>query len=211
MIDAAWSLPHHDGSPTYVPEPNPQLGETVAVFLRVPHASDVTGAWVRVINDGEPERDERDTWLRADLPVVNPVVSYRWLLDGGPHCYQWLNGAGLHSHDVADAADFRLSTYAPPPAWATRTMYQIFPDRFAKAADRPAPAWAIPAGWDDPVIGEGPDTPRQYYGGDLDGIVAHLDHIASLGADFVSGRRRVNRCLPKRRQSNGKAIRTRRP
>jgi alpha-glucosidase len=51
---------------------------------------------VRVINDGEPElvpatidrRDTRDTWLRAALPVVNPVVSYRWLLDGGPHGYQ---------------------------------------------------------------------------------------------------------------------------
>jgi len=64
-------------------------------------------------------QDKRDTWLRAELPVVNPVVSYRWLLDGGTHSYQWLNGAGLHSHDVADASDFRLSTYDPPPQWAT--------------------------------------------------------------------------------------------
>ena len=31
------------------------------------------------------------------------------------------------------------------------------------------------------MIGEGPDCPRQLYGGDLDGIIAHLDHIASLG------------------------------
>jgi alpha-glucosidase len=87
---------------------------------------------VRVINDGEPElvpatidrRDTRDTWLRAALPVVNPVVSYRWLLDGGPHGYQWLNSAGLHSRDVADASDFRLSTYSPPPLWAMGTRAQ---------------------------------------------------------------------------------------
>ena len=65
--------------------------------------------------------------------------------------------------------------------WATGTMYQIFPDRFAKSVDREAPPWALPAAWDDPVIGEGPDTPRQYFGGDLDGVTAHLDHIASLG------------------------------
>ena len=142
-----------------------------------------------MIEDGEPElvpavvdrQDESDTWLRADIPVVNPVVSYRWLLDGGPNGYQWLNGSGLHGRDVADAADFRVSTFAKPAEWATGTMYQIFPDRFAKSVDRPAPAWAVPAQWDDPVIGEGPDCPRQLYGGDLDGIIAHLDHIASLG------------------------------
>ncbi|WP_372525898.1 hypothetical protein [Piscinibacter sp.] len=147
MTDTSWSQPHHDGSATYVPEPNPALGGMVDVFLRVPRTSDVTSAWVRVINDGEPElvqasvdrQDETDTWLRARLPVVSPVVSYHFLLDGGAQGYQWLNGAGLHSRDVADAADFRLSTYAPPPPWATSTMYQIFPDRFAKAVDRPAP------------------------------------------------------------------------
>ncbi len=189
MADNLWSNPHHDGSAVYVPEPNPQLGGVVDVFLRVPHDSDTKNAWVRVINDGEPEliratidrEDDYDTWLRATLPVVNPVVSYRWLMDGGPYGYRWLNGVGLHPHDVADAADFRLSVFDPPPAWATGTMYQIFPDRFAKSTDRPAPPWAMPAAWDDAVIGEGPDTPRQFYGGDLDGITAHLDHIASLG------------------------------
>ena len=90
MTDTAWSRPHHDGSATYVPDPNPKLGGKVNVLLRVPRTSDVTSAWVRVINDGEPElvratidrQDKRDTWLRAEVPVVNPVVSYRWLLDG---------------------------------------------------------------------------------------------------------------------------------
>ena len=167
MTIPTWDAPHHDGSALYVPDPTPVLGGTLAVFLRVPRACDVSGAWVRVIGDGEPElvaavvdrRDESDTWLRADLPVVNPVVSYRWLFDGGPHGYQWLNGSGVHARDVADAADFRVSTFAKPAQWATGTMYQVFPDRFAKSVDRPAPGWARPAGWDDPVIGEGPDCP----------------------------------------------------
>ncbi len=55
MSDALWSLPHHDGSASYVPEPNPKIGDTISVFLRVPRASDVTSAWVRVIHNGEPE------------------------------------------------------------------------------------------------------------------------------------------------------------
>ncbi len=204
MSRVEWCQPHHDGSPTYVPEPTPALGASVPVMLRVPRASGVTSAWVRVLEDGEPElvparvdrEDEHEVWLRADLPVVNPVVSYRFLLDGGPHGYQWLNGAGLHGRDVADACDFRVTTFDKPPAWATGTMYQIFPDRFAKTpqsaapqsavtARRAVPEWAIPAQWDDPVIGEGPGTPLQLYGGDLDGITAHLDHVASLGVQTL--------------------------
>ena len=35
------------------------------------------------------------------------------------------------------------------------------------------------------MIGRGPETPRQFYGGDLDGIAEHLDHIADLGANTV--------------------------
>ena len=188
-----WPLPHHDGSERYVPVQTPRLGEELPVFLRVPRASDVTSGWVRVIRDGEPELvaaevdrvDESDTWLRADVRAYNPVVSYRWLLDGGQHGYQWLNQAGLHQHDVADAHDFRLTTFDKPPSWASSTIYQIFPDRFAKSAERPVPDWALPAQWDDPVIGEGPDALRQYYGGDLDGIIAQLDHIESLGVGTV--------------------------
>lgn len=193
MTDAGWAQPHHDGSAVYVPDPHPDLGETVPVFLRVPRTSNVTSAWLRVNMDGEPElvhaqvdrEDERDLWLRADLPVVNPVVNYRWLLDGGPYDYQWLNGSGVHCHDVPDAADFRISTFDPPPPWATGTMYQIFPDRFAKSQERPAPPWAEPAGWEDPVIGEGPGTPKQFFGGDIDGIIQHLDHIEALGVGTV--------------------------
>ncbi len=193
MTDAVWALPHHDGSALYVPEPTPVLGGLVTVLVRVPRVSDVSRVWVRVLEDGEPELirlvvdrvDVSDTWFRAELPVVNPVVSYRFLLDGGPYGYQWLNGSGLHSRDVADAADFRITTFVKPPVWATGTMYQIFPDRFAKSVERPAPGWALPAGWDEPVIGEGPDTPRQWFGGDLDGITAHLDHIASLGVGTI--------------------------
>jgi len=95
MLDTTWFQPHHDGAALYVPDPTPKLGGKVTVFLRVPRTSDVTSAWARVLCDGEPElvpaaidrQDQRDTWLRAELRVVNPVVSYRWLLDGGPYGY----------------------------------------------------------------------------------------------------------------------------
>ena len=40
--------------------------------------------------------------------------------------------------------------------------------------------------WDvDEVIGRGPGTAEQFFGGDLDGIIEHLDHIQALGVNTV--------------------------
>jgi alpha-glucosidase len=95
------AAPHHDGSATSVSDLTPDLDDTVPVFLRVPRASGVTRALLRTYVDGEQELTEttvdRETddevWLRGDIRVDNPVANYRWLLDGVPDGYQWLNGA----------------------------------------------------------------------------------------------------------------------
>ena len=47
------------------------------------------------------------------------------------------------------------------------------------------PEWAEPAAWSDPVIHTGPSTPRQFYGGDLDGVREHLDHLVDLGISLL--------------------------
>lgn len=188
------STPHHDGSEMYVSDLSPDMGDVVSVFLRVPKRSGVTQAMLRTFVDGEQaltettvdRESEHELWLRGQFRVENPVMNYRWLLDGVTDGYQWLNGEGCHVRDVTDASDFRITSYPPPPSWASdAVLYQIFPDRFAKSMDRPAPEWAIPQQWTDPVVGAGPETPYQFYGGDLDGITAHLDHIASLGANTL--------------------------
>jgi alpha-glucosidase len=189
--------PHHDGSALYVPEGSPALGDTVPVFVRVPDADGAERVWLRQTSDAEPRvvegkidrTTETETWWRFDLLARNPLTNYRFLLDGGPGGYRWLNGSGTFRRDVTDAADFRVSTAPPPPEWAVDAIvYQIFPDRFARSAGadaRRVPDWAAPAGWDDRVaLGEGPGS-VQLYGGDLDGIADHLDHIGSLGANTV--------------------------
>ena len=152
--------PHHDGASLHVANDAPSLGETVPVFLRVPRGDGLTGAWARTTPDAEPHflpghldrETPTETWWRFDVQVHNPLTGYRFLLEGGPKGYRWVNGTGVHRHDVTDADDFRLTTSPPPPHWARdAVVYQVFPDRFARsaAADvRPVPAWAAPAGWD---------------------------------------------------------------
>ncbi|WP_109508500.1 glycoside hydrolase family 13 protein [Nocardioides speluncae] len=205
MTDLA--QPHHDGSPLYLDDEAPTLGATVRVRCRT--AGDVDAVWIRTTEDAEPtfhscskvegladnirnprSTGDSSTWWEGELPVRNPVAHYRFLIVSG-ETQTWLTGAGVWEYDVPDAFDFRLSTYAPAPDWARDgVVYQIFPDRFARsggADDRATPAWATPAEWDDPVVFDGADplTPTQLYGGDLDGVTDHLDHLAAVGADIV--------------------------
>jgi alpha-glucosidase len=190
-------VPHHDGSGLYVPDQAPELGSTVPVFVRVPHGDGATDVHVRSTPDAEAElfpgvvdrTTDTETWWRCEVPVRNPGTHYRFLLQGGPRGYRWLSGTGLHPFEVSDAFDFRLSVPPAPPEWARDAfVYQIFPDRFARSAaadGRPVPGWASAAGWNDPVDATGPTVATQFYGGDLDGVAAHLDHVGDLGADTV--------------------------
>lgn len=187
--------PHHDGSELYVGSEAPALGDVVRVRLRVPADAPEGDVLVRVVKDGEPGyaaatpdgRSAGERWYSADVEVHNPVTLYRFVLPH-PDGYRWLNGTGEHARDIQDLHDFRLSIHGGAPRWArSSVVYQIFPDRFARSGtERPVPAWAVPADWDDPVIGgKEPETPLQYYGGDLLGIEQRLDYLADLGAGIV--------------------------
>jgi alpha-glucosidase len=187
------SQPHHDGSEQYVLERPDELGGEAVVRIRVPRgaADDVV---VRYVRDGEPRwaRAQRDrettdeTWWRASFPVANPSVPYRWLLVGADGGWSWLNGCGPSGHESPDGDDFVLAI-GDGPAWhLSSVVYEIFPDRFASSGlDVRAPEWAVARQWDDAPTGRGPDTPLEWFGGDLRGIEQRLDHIERLGANVL--------------------------
>lgn len=189
--------PHHDGSPMYLPKPPTRLGEEFDVFLRVPHSAGISRVVARQVHDGEPfpapadvvRTDAGATWWRARLTQRNPILSYRFLTDGGPNGYRWVTAAGVCDHDPTDATDFRSSVEGGGPQWLAGTVaYQIFPDRFARSQDTselPLPDWAMPALWDDDPIWQGRGMGRQFYGGDLRGITGQLDHVAELGVNLI--------------------------
>lgn len=191
-------LPHHDGSALYVSNAAPELGETVRVRLRVPaDAAPLASVRVRANPNHEPRwSDARRIgsadgwdWWEAEFEVENPVHGYRWLLVGADGGQRWLNQLGLSSIEVRDVDDFRLTTHPPAPEWAAESvLYQVFPDRFARSAaadERATPEWAIAAEWGDPVDPVPPGRSQQLYGGDLDGVREHLDHLAALGVNLL--------------------------
>jgi glycosidase len=64
------------------------------------------------------------------------------------------------------------------PTWlADASFYQIFPERFANGDSSLNPDDVVP--WDSAP------TRENFFGGDLQGIIDHLDHIESLGANAI--------------------------
>lgn len=190
--------PHHDGSPLYVSNPSPKLGEWVQVRLRVPQALGELGAVrVRSNPDREPRFAEATLlnsiagwdWWQAEMLVENPVHGYRWVVRTADGADLWINARGVFDTETLDSEDFKLTSHSPPPGWAAGTvLYQIFPDRFARSAaadSREAPDWAIPAEWDDEVALDPPARSQQFFGGDLDGITLHLEHLEMLGVSAI--------------------------
>lgn len=66
------------------------------------------------------------------------------------------------------------------PQWAKETVwYQIFPERFANGDINNDPKGTLP--WDS-KINPGRDD---YFGGDLQGVIDHLDHLVDLGINGI--------------------------
>lgn len=191
-------LPHHDGSDLYVSTQAPTLGDTVHVRVRVPQGyGPLAAVRTRSNPDHEPRWSDAALissadgwdWWQADIVVENPRHGYRFLFMHVDGSVTTLNQSGMHTGETLDAEDFAFVTTPAPPTWLNQAvMYQIFPDRFARSAQadtHPTPKWAIAATWDTPVDPVLPGRSQQFYGGDLDGIIEHLDHLENLGVTLL--------------------------
>lgn len=192
---------HHDGSEKYVSDLVPRLGETVQVRLRLAQRAPVREVYLRTAPDGEqaltPMRHVASEppvqWWAADLVVNEPRVHYRFVIVADDGIW-FLSAAGIMAHPPLEAADFCLLADYAPPAWVRESVfYQIFLDNFANGDPTldPTPDSFEYAGqrprtfpWGQPLP-EDAFYARSYYGGDLPGIVQHLDHLAALGVNAL--------------------------
>ncbi len=191
--------PHHDGSALYVPNQSPVLGDKVKIRVRIHDAiGKVAEVRVRYSESGEAfptppakvvKRDGKWSWYEATITMHNPRMNYRFYIKLSNGEVIWYNTQGLFRLNQPDTLDWKLNTFSSAPSWGRKTiMYQIFPDRFARSAKadkHKTPSWAIKANWGDEVIGQGPGTSEQFFGGDLWGVIEHLDHLQSLGVNML--------------------------
>jgi alpha-glucosidase len=132
-------------------------------------------------------------WWQADLVITQPTMPYRFLIEAADGVWMY-SAAGPAVQVPLDVYDFRLLADYQPPEWLfDRVFYQIFPDRFANGdlSNDPQPdefeyrgyhprtyPWGQPPDPDQPF-------PIVFYGGDLPGILQHLDYLQDLGVNAL--------------------------
>ncbi len=204
MPDLHWSHSvHHDGSACYVDAHGTiSLGSTVKLRVRTGLDAPITGIFLRANPDGEQHmvplrlsaKGAAACWWEGEMQIRMLKTNYRFLLltDEG-HC--WLTAAGMLRYTPPDTADFRILAQYHAPTWVHDTVfYQIFPDRFADGD----PSNNVRAGeyayYGRPVLarpwGKLPSQQRgmggsEFFGGDLWGIIQHLDYLQDLGVNAL--------------------------
>jgi len=176
---APWLVAHTDGCDVVLLSGDLALD---AVFLR--SLADNEEQLLSMRADGHDGALQR--W-RAFLPWDrgNDLTRYAFKALAGDR-QRWLAADGMHPQVPGDAVHFRIHPSHKPPEWvSSQVFYQIFPDRFARAAaprDRRGEVLhsaqvrpVVQCEWGAPVPRE--HGPNAFYGGDLDGIRLQLDYL----------------------------------
>lgn len=140
-----------------------------------------------------PKGDQPDAWTtELLLPSEPTVVTYHFILADGSLIRErrQVEGVVKPIYGVWEERDFRIAVYTPhsqPPDWVRgAVMYQIFPDRFAIGNPANVRRGGDVYGHKPRYLrwGERPEHPpkgRDFFGGDLPGIISKLDYLADLG------------------------------
>ncbi len=131
------------------------------------------------------------------LPQEPTILSYYFELTDGTKIkeYRQMEGVVKPLFGVWEDQNFKIAVYNPagdPPAWvAGQVFYQIFPDRFAQgnpdSLSKGLPATyqyeVLNKKWND--LPENPPKSRDFFGGDLRGVITKLDYLQELGITCI--------------------------
>jgi len=123
-----------------------------------------------------------DYWVARVRPPYRRL-QYAFRIGDGEEAV-WMDAFGFAEREpVPDAKLFefpyinRADVYDPPAWVADAVFYQIFPERFANGDPSNDPPSVRPWG--------GKPAADSFFGGDLQGVIDHLDHLEALGVDAI--------------------------
>lgn len=143
-------------------------------------------AWDRTITHIPMQifaRDEMFDYWEAETSPPYRRLRYAFQLIQGEDSV-WMTERGFeqalpdHPLEMFDFPFMNPVDIFEPPAWVKDAVfYQIFPERFANGDPSLTPEIAEPWG--------GTPTPTNFFGGDLQGVMDHLDHLSKLGITAI--------------------------
>jgi len=124
-----------------------------------------------------------DYWFIAVLPEFRRMRYGFKCMDESETCYY--TERGFFGTQPSDTSNYFCFPYLNnvdvfnAPSWVKDTIwYQIFPERFANGDESLNPQGTLPWGSTTP-------TPANFFGGDFQGIIDHLDYLVELGINGV--------------------------
>lgn len=183
-----------DGTERYVCPLEPEVGETVTLKFRAAKEDDIQ-IRLAINNELYTMESERTygafTYYRAEWKLKDGMTSYYFEIQDGEEVWYY-NRSGLTDGRIP-YYDFRLAPGFSTPDWAKgAVIYQIYTDRFYNGDpendvetreyfyigdySRKVTDWnKYPA-----AMGV-----REFYGGDLQGVIDKLDYLQDLGVEVL--------------------------
>ncbi|WP_125710692.1 glycoside hydrolase family 13 protein [Lacticaseibacillus porcinae] len=161
--------------------------QQVTVFYGDPYATQPESAQWQSFSKSMTKvaKGEVHDYWQADVTVPNARLQYWFIVSDHAGGRMLLGDRGFRADTQAMRQDpnnaFHLPYLHPEgqvdvPQWVTQTVwYQIFPDRFANGDVQLDPPSVRP--WDP----QAHPNREDFFGGDLQGVIDHLDDLAALG------------------------------
>lgn len=183
-----------DGTEAYVTPPEPEVGETVQMWFRTA-ANDVDEV---IIESGKKEyqmtkflSEGRFDYYSTKIELQEEAFVYRFRIRSGAEvCYFGRWGV---TEERREYYDFKIVPGFSTPDWAKgAVMYQIYVDRFCNgdpANDVVSDEYCY-IGEHVHQVKDWNRYPRsmdvrEFYGGDLQGVIDKLDYLQGLGVEVV--------------------------
>lgn len=194
---------YSDGTECFVSNPQPELFETVTVWIRMYEDAPVRHVFLRTVPNGAElllEADMRRTergmsYYGVELCITELRMQYHFYLVCDDVIYYY-NQKEITTYIPDQTFDFVLLTEYRQPAWVKRSVfYQIFPERFCNGN----PQNDVKDGeyrlnghdtvhmkhWNDRPLPYEEGFCVDFFGGDLDGVQQKIPYLRELGVTAV--------------------------
>ncbi|HEX2622712.1 MAG TPA: alpha-amylase family glycosyl hydrolase, partial [Phototrophicaceae bacterium] len=144
----------------------------------------------------QPNVSDKKRWTASVmLPSEPTIIKYHFLAGTDKIMeHRQVEGQNLPVYGEWIELDFKIAVYDPagmPADWTQgMMMYQIFPDRFASSDPKRKLEHGGVYGTEAKFMrwGETPETPptgRDFFGGDLRGLIQKLNYLKDLGIEVI--------------------------
>lgn len=193
---------YSDGSKHFVSNPNPSLGETITVKLRVFENSPVKTVLLRYVINGTDNYTLMEktgtgpvfSYYSCSLEITQPVINYHFMISAEDDTFYY-NQLEITNYPPAEEHDFRIIAGFESPEWVNKAVfYQIFPDRFyngntendVKDNEYVYNGHAtIRKNWNDRPCEYHEGFNLDFFGGDIEGIIKKIPYLKSLGVNAI--------------------------